>query len=640
MKNGAVTPWILLPCILLVTAIAYWPGLHGPFVFDDEANFAVLKPWLEGQTDWQHVVFGVGSGPGGRPLSIASFVLNAWMGGLTPFAFKAGNLVLHLLNGVLLYALASRLVRRDPVYAPYASFAALALTAVWLLHPLLVGTVLYSVQRMAMLSATFVLAGMLCYCNARAAFDAQRQRVAWAWLFIGVPVATLLAAAAKENGLLLPAFCGVLELCYFRPQSGRRPAALRAFFALSIALPAVAGIGLFAFKPALLLGGYASRSFTLWERLLTEARILWDYVGNILLPYGPRMSLYRDDYVISTSLVSPSSTLLAVMGWVAAIVIAWRLRAKIPAVPAGLGIFLVGHAMESTVIPLLLYFEHRNYLPAFGILWAAGGLLLWGATKLAPHMSRPRLVFGAAVLLVLAGLALAAHNRAWIWASKDTLLAASAKASPGSRWVRMDMGLTALQKDPIDTAAARAAYAALQAQPDPISRQIGAQGQVAVDCGVDNRVDASKLDPMFARTGAMIEPDQLRMIEMLGGALLRVPCDGLSKEDFASRLGNWLDKSPTPEAVRVKQNLRFLDAQLWLASGQPKQALQQATLSWNSGAREFPFAALIIETRLMLGQRQEAQQLLDETMQRIPASDRRANEVFNDLQRRMTDAAQ
>lgn len=624
-----------LSLALLLTIAVYWAGLHGPFVFDDEANFAIFRRWLDQEIGWRQVIFGVDSGPGGRPLSIASFMLSAWLGGLTPFAFKTGSLVLHLGNGVLVYALASRLARRDPIYAPHAAIAALVLASLWLLHPLLVSTVLYAVQRMAMLSTTFILLGLSAYWQGRLALEAGRQRAGFLWLFVAVPILTLVAASAKENGLLLPLLCAVLEACYFRPASGRRPAIARAFILVAVVLPVVAAFVVVALRPDLIVGGYAGRSFTLEQRLLTEARVLWDYVASILLPWGPRLSLYRDDYVVSTGLLSPPGTLVAMLGWCAILIVAWRVRRNLPALAAGLGIFLVGHSMESTVIPLLLYFEHRNYMPAIGILWAAGALLIAATTRLAPHMTRPRAVFASGLVLLLLVFAVATYARARVWADKDVLLASSLKASPNSRWVRMDLALTALQKKPPNAAAARQHYAALQMQADPISQQIGRQGLVVVGCGIDGRVAASSTNTLFSQTGQQIEPDQYQMLDLLGGLLLNRPCDGLPAEALANKMAAWLDKSPTPEHARVKLNLRYLAARLYLEAGQRSSALRQASVSWDAGARELPLAAMMIDIHVALGERSEAKRLLAEIMPHIPSGERRAAEVFSQLRRKV-----
>lgn len=632
--------FFLLAVALLATAAAYWIGLDGPFVLDDQANFAVIGRWLDHSIGWRQAMSSVDSGPGGRPLSIGSFMLSAWLSGMAPWGFKAGNLLLHLINGLLVFMLTRQLARRDPVYTSNAPAVALVLTTLWLLHPMLVSTVLYTVQRMAMLSATFMLLGLSAYCHGRTLLDAARERAGAAWLFLAVPACTVLAAASKENGLLLPLLCAVVELCYFRPgPDNKRPLAARLFLLLGVVIPVFAALLFVAIRPGLVLDGYLGRSFTLSQRLLTEARVLWDYVASIVLPWGPRLSLYRDDYPVSVSLLSPPSTLFALLGWGAAIVAAWRARERIPALAAGLGLFLVGHAMESTVFPLLLYFEHRNYFPALGILWAVGALLVVAARAAASKMTHPRPVFGAAIALLVLGFAVATHGRARVWSDKDSFLAASLRASPGSRWLRMDIAVTALQRQPIDVATARAQYAALQVQSDPTSRQIGLQGQVLIDCGVDGRVEASKSNALFAESGEQIDVDQYQMLDMLGGLLLRRPCSGLTPTEYATALSTWVDRSPTLETNRLKKNLRFLGAQLFIMDGQPRQALDQAMASWRAGARELPLAAMIVGLRMSLGQEEQARALLNAVAPSIPPGDLRGQEVFSELRRRLGSAA-
>ncbi|MCY0536413.1 hypothetical protein, partial [Klebsiella pneumoniae] len=50
-------------------------------------------------------------------------------------------------------------------------------------------------------------------------------------------------------------------------------------------------------------------------------------------------------------------------------------RKRAPSIPAGWFFFLVAHLVESSFLPLEMYYEHRNYLPSFGLLLAATGLL-------------------------------------------------------------------------------------------------------------------------------------------------------------------------------------------------------------------------------------------------------------------------
>ena len=71
----------VLAALVLVAVVAYLPGLSGELIFDDRANLEPVRLWIEDQTEWQQVVFDNQSGPLGRPVSMASFVINAAISG-------------------------------------------------------------------------------------------------------------------------------------------------------------------------------------------------------------------------------------------------------------------------------------------------------------------------------------------------------------------------------------------------------------------------------------------------------------------------------------------------------------------------------------------------------------------------------
>jgi hypothetical protein len=101
---------------------------------------------------------------------------------------------------------------------------------------------------------------------------------------------------------------------------------------------------------------------------MTEARVLWFYVLQLLLPLPDSFALHHDDYQISRGLLLPASTLFSIAGWIALPALAIYRREQSPMLAFGLLWFLAGHALESTVLPLEFVYEHRNYLPSFGIL--------------------------------------------------------------------------------------------------------------------------------------------------------------------------------------------------------------------------------------------------------------------------------
>jgi protein O-mannosyl-transferase len=145
-----------------------------------------------------------------------------------------------------------------------------------------------------------------------------------------------------------------------------------------------------------LTAGYSVRNFTLAERLMTEARVLWFYVGQLLIPAPGSFALFHDDITISRGLLGPPETLLAIIALAAVTVLAFRRRARNPLFAFAVFWFLASHALESTAFPLEIAYEHRNYIASFGVfLWLVA--LLLPNRKNAPWRV-PRLVLAASFI--------------------------------------------------------------------------------------------------------------------------------------------------------------------------------------------------------------------------------------------------
>jgi hypothetical protein len=442
LTNFLRTTVVLLAAATLIV-LAYWPGLGGGFLLDDFENFSPLSSFVAGELTWQGAVFSNQSGPLGRPLSMASFAADAQLFGLDPRAFLRTNLVIHLGCSLLVLLLLQRLLTLAPQAVPgRVAWIALGLAFVWAVLPIHVSVVLYAVQRMALLSALFVFAALLVFVIAR-----QRLRdgkSGWALpLFVGFPLFTALALLSKENGALAPLIASAIEIAWFRqPRSVREQRARALFFGLFLGLPVVLALAGLALAPERILSGYEVRNFTLAERMLTQPRVLWDYVQHIVLPFGPAMGLIHDDYPKSTTLLSPPATLAAIVAWIAALVLAWRLRSTAPAVLGGLLVFLAAHAMESTIFPLELYFEHRNYVAAVGVVIAVAGLVGAGHARLGSTTSSFRRALAAAAVLMPLTFAAATYARAMVWGDPQARMTQALAASPTSPRLRSQLAAT------------------------------------------------------------------------------------------------------------------------------------------------------------------------------------------------------
>ena len=624
-----MTKLLLFP-LLLITAAVYLPGLNGELIFDDHANLEPIRLWLAGDISWQQVVFGNASGPLGRPISMASFVANAAISGDSALGLKVGNLILHLLCGTLLFYFLTALTPRDRNLASHIKWAPLIVTAAWLLHPLMVGTVLYVVQRMAILSALFMLAALLTYVYGRKRIEKGSISSGSIWIFIGVPAFSLLATLSKENGLLAPLLCGVIEWAYFIPRAGsHRPVPARIFLGAFVVLPVAAALLLLVMQPGFYLDSYANRPFGPVERLLTQSRVLFDYAGKIFLPAGPGLSIFRDDYSVSTGLFSPPTTAFAIAGWLLIVGAAIKLRRSIPGFSAGIGIFLVGHLMESSIFPLLIYFEHRNYLPAVGLLWAAAALIAPAAPRISEYMDHPRpVLFGgiAAILIVLAG---ATYSRSHVWSSNEKLVRQSLRAYPDSRHARMELQRIEMAKTTPDFAEVRAHSQHLTMLERPSTRAIGLAGLIRLDCILEQRADPDRTEALFQLAPEAFEADLYRSLEMLVNTVNRISCENMTPPELAEGLIRLVENSGFPDGLYLVWRIRFLAARLFYEAGNPERALKHAERAFEASDRDPAVGMMVVGLRINLGRFDSASDLLEDVKALIPKSDRQGQQLID-----------
>ena len=421
-------PLVLIAAALTALAAAVLsPGLDGGFLFDDYVNLNALGDY-GGVRDWPTLGLYLTSALGdplGRPLSKLSFLLNATNWPAAPQPFLLTNILLHLCNGLLLTRVLYMLGLERRLDRPHAARAALVGANIWVLHPFFLSTTLYVVQREAMLGAMFTLLGMWAWLAGRRCLEAGLTRRGLALLGLGALGCTALAALCKANGLLLPLLLLVAEATVLR-RSGRGDRVLKRARALLLVVPvALLALALLVSIPDFIEKAARDRPWSIAQRLLTEPRVLVDYLTMLLLPHPVSHGVFHDDFAASTGLFDPWSTAPCLLLVTIAIASAWRARARWPALSFAVLFFFAAHAMESSFIPLELYFEHRNYLPAMMIFWPCA---LWLAR---PRAALPRARLLAAAL-VLAGLAADSYIGARIWGHPQQLALAWADRNPDS----------------------------------------------------------------------------------------------------------------------------------------------------------------------------------------------------------------
>ena len=555
----------------LIAWLAYRPGLSGGFLFDDFVNLDALGnsgPVDNWRTFWRFVTSGTAD-PLGRPLALLSFLIDAHDWPADPAPFLRTNVLLHLLNGGLLFALLRQLETALGSTGARRDLTALLACGLWLLHPLWVSTTLYIVQREAMLPTTFCLLGLLAFGYGRMRYARSGGREGMMAMIAGIACATLLAMGCKANGALLPLLAWVLDATVYRRTDALRALDLparRRWRRWRVPLLVLPSLLLFIWTCSFLLRWSApldTRPWTIGQRMLTEPRALADYLQLLLMPRVLSTGVFNDGYPASSDLWHPISTLPSLAMIAALIAIGWAARSRFPALAAGLLFFFAGHLLESSSLPLELYFEHRNYLPALLLFWPlARGLCAW-ETKQWPRATLAFVVLGAFAAIT--------WQRADLWGKPAEMAKLWARENPGSSRAQAAVAISQFELDRPDRALVRLAP---QWKSHPLDLQIAfnyanaacaTRGLTAADtAGI---ADALRHAPQ----GALMVHD---WIEKAIQVAATGQCTGLDPEGVQL----WIDATAASplmsQAYARNQDIEPLRGQLALVRRKPEDALR------------------------------------------------------------------
>ena len=355
----------LLGLAALVSAVwlLFGAALPGIVHFDDKGNLSGLSSIETLDAAWHWALEGI-AGPGGRPLALASFALQYYQWP-NPAPLLAWNIAIHAVNALLVLWLSVLVLQRMGAGQGRPLAAGFLVAAIWAVLPLLNTSVLFIVQRMTLLSATFVLVGLVAYLKLRASADAPWLRQAGALLVLAV--CGVLALLAKESGALIVVYALVLELLLSRqtPQRKLTLAAWALIFANLLLLATLLRYARWGEATEL------QRGYTMLDRLGSQGLLLLVYLKGLFLPVAADLNPFRFEYFLRDQ----ANVRWGIAIWLVLMllpVFAWMRRWHLLALV--LAWFFFGHLMESSWLGLEPYFAHRNYLPALSLVFA---LVCW-----------------------------------------------------------------------------------------------------------------------------------------------------------------------------------------------------------------------------------------------------------------------
>ncbi|MBP7830788.1 MAG: hypothetical protein KA248_12825, partial [Kiritimatiellae bacterium] len=344
--------WIAPALIVFIAVLVYGRTLDIPFYLDDEWNL-LANPSVRDWRDW----FSVLTPPpikeewitlARRPFINVTYAFNYALGGYHPAGYHLFNIAVHILNGLLLYALLMRTLRgrgQEADLARAAPLLAALAGLLWIVHPLNTAAVNYVNQRTELLTALFTLATL--YAVQRS--TTSGQPLAWKALGVG---ACGLGMGCKEVMAVVP----VLALAYdriFLAGSWRELFLRRKGFYAG--LFATWGL-LFVF---MLRDPVRQGPESWWPYLMTQAWAVNRYVKLAFWPH-PLVFDYGMVLVNHLAVVWPAGLAILFLA-----VLSGVMLFRMPGVGfLGLAFFLI-LAPSSSVNPVLgqTIAEHRMYLP-------------------------------------------------------------------------------------------------------------------------------------------------------------------------------------------------------------------------------------------------------------------------------------
>lgn len=369
--------------LLVISGILIYSNtFHNPFVFDDINFITINNPHLHmTRLSWESIKEAAfDAQPGHRFLPKISFALNYYFGGENTSGYHLFNLVIHVLTGIILFLFVKSTVSITASHIVSAGFlrdadskktAVLTLISfsaalIWLVHPVQTNAVTYMCQRMTGMVAMFYMLCLLCYTRGRIRWRAGDKKCAAAF-FAGCLIFGGCSAASKENAGMLPVFILLYEWYFFQDLRDIRTYRTLSWILFGcIIFLAVAVMYLGQDPIQTILSTYATREFTLPQRVLTEFRVIAYYLSLLIFPYPGRLHLDYD-YPLSYSLITPPTTIISMAMIIALLAAAVYLAKKDRLISFCILWFLGNLVIESSVAGIEIIFEHRLYLPSMMI---------------------------------------------------------------------------------------------------------------------------------------------------------------------------------------------------------------------------------------------------------------------------------
>ena len=430
--SSRLRAFIFALVLAAVTIFAYRPAWNGGFLWDDDV-YITNNELLTAPDGLRRIWFSLDSPSQYFPLVYTTFRIEHALWGLNPTGYHWVNLLLHIANALLVWAVLARI--KIP--------GAWLVGAIFALHPVQVESVAWITERKNVLMGFFFLLTLLAWI---AFVDERTKRP---WLFYGLAlILYLLALSAKTTACTLPAALFLILWLQRKPISWKRIFQIIPFLVLGLAMGALAiwweryhqgtSRGIFTFLSPV-------------ERVLVASRAVWFYLSKLVWPSNLTFIYPRWDI----SPAHPLDYVWLLAGFIACVAIYFLRRYFGRSVEVAAAFFV---ATLSPVLGFIMLYtfrytfvaDHYQYLACIGPIALASA----GVVTLADTFKNGRTLILSVVLCVVALLATLTWRQAAMYGNIETLWRTTLARNPDCWMAHNNLGIVLFQKGKLDEAIA------------------------------------------------------------------------------------------------------------------------------------------------------------------------------------------
>lgn len=361
-----------------------------------------------------------------RPLTMFTFALNWRFSEFSPVGFRVVNLLLHLLNGVLVFFLCKRLFKCADAVAMVAGL-------LFLVHPATAESVNYIVGRSGLLVTTFTLLAILSYLRT----TRNTERLNFGLLAFSL-VCFVLAWASDNAGLGIPILILVADFVVNGPRMRLPRLAIHAVF----------------WAVLLVLLCIQQQVFDVGAETTAPSAAFFDVFWEYLrLSAAPR-ELTVEHYLAPPGILGGPPISMGLVAFALFAIATLALLVKRSPLGFGLFLFLVTLNAMGPLLPADLALSERAlYLPLVGAVLVAP----WLIEQVLAFRSLRKIIGVAAAVLILAA-ATGTFYRNAAWHSAEALWTDAKSKSPAAVRPALELGRVHFQAGEVQLQRATEGY--------------------------------------------------------------------------------------------------------------------------------------------------------------------------------------